>query len=43
MSRKFKSEHFKNLEVIDINNKGKGVVKSDSGKVIFLELELLII
>lgn len=37
MSRKFKSEHFKNLEVIDINNKGKGVVKSDSGKVIFLD------
>ena len=37
MSRKFKKEFFDNLEVIDINKKGKGVVKSSSGKVIFVD------
>ena len=37
MSRKFKRELFDNLEVIDINKKGKGVVKSGSGKVIFVD------
>ena len=37
MSRKFKKEFFDNLEVIDINKKGKGVVKSGSGKVIFVD------
>ena len=37
MSRKFKKEQFLNLEVVDINKKGNGVVKSNSGKVIFVD------
>ena len=37
MKREVKREQFKNLEVIDINSKGGGVVKSDDGKVIFVK------
>ncbi|MBL29860.1 MAG: 23S rRNA (uracil(1939)-C(5))-methyltransferase RlmD [Flavobacteriaceae bacterium] len=37
MSRKLKKEKFENLEVIDINKKGKGVVKSESGQIIFVD------
>ncbi len=36
MSKKFIPEHFKNLEVEDITARGKGVVKSKEGKVIFV-------
>lgn len=36
MAKKFISERFENLEVVDITARGKGVVKSDEGKVIFV-------
>ena len=36
MSKKFIPEQFKNLEVEDITARGKGVVKSKEGKVIFV-------
>lgn len=36
MAKKFIPERYENLEVVDINQKGKGVVKSDDGKVIFV-------
>ena len=36
MAKKFISEHFENLEVLDITALGKGVVKSEEGKVIFV-------
>ncbi len=36
MVNKFIPEGYKNLEVIDITNRGKGVVKSKQGKVIFV-------
>lgn len=36
MAKKFVSERFENLEVIDITARGKGVVKTDEGKVIFV-------
>ena len=32
-----KRERFEDLEVIDINSKGKGVLKSNDGKVIFVQ------
>ncbi len=37
MPRKFKKELLKGLEVVDITAKGKGVVKSVEGKVIFVQ------
>ena len=37
MPKKFIRERFESLEVIDITAKGKGVVKSIDGKVIFIE------
>ena len=37
MSRKFKKERFDDVAVVDITAKGKGVVKSESGKVIFVD------
>jgi len=37
MPRKIKRELFENLEVVDINSKGAGVVKSNDGKVIFVQ------
>lgn len=36
MAKKFISERHYNLEVVDITARGKGVVKSDEGKVIFV-------
>ena len=36
MAKKFISERHYNLEVIDITARGKGVVKSEEGKVIFV-------
>ena len=36
MAKKFIPERYENIEVVDINQKGKGVVKSDDGKVIFV-------
>ena len=37
MPRKMKRERFEYLEVIDINSKGKGVLKSNDGRVIFVQ------
>ena len=37
MPRKIKKELFEDLEVVDINSKGAGVVKSKDGKVIFVQ------
>ena len=37
MPRKIKRELFEDLEVVDINSKGAGVVKSNDGKVIFVQ------
>ena len=37
MPRKIKRERFEDLEVIDINSKGKGVLKSNDGRVIFVQ------
>lgn len=37
MSRKFKKERFDDVTVVDITAKGKGVVKSKDGKVIFVD------
>ena len=37
MPRKIKRELFEDLEVVDINSKGAGVVKSKDGKVIFVQ------
>ncbi|MDA9679638.1 23S rRNA (uracil(1939)-C(5))-methyltransferase RlmD [Flavobacteriaceae bacterium] len=36
MAKKFISERYDNLEVVDITARGKGVVKSEEGKVIFV-------
>ena len=36
MAKKFISERYENLEVVDISSRGKGVVKSEEGKVIFV-------
>ena len=36
MAKKFIPERFENLEVVDITARGKGVVKTDEGKVIFV-------
>jgi len=36
MAKKFILERFKNLEVVDITARGKGVVKTNEGKVIFV-------
>ena len=36
MVKKFIPERFENLEVVDITARGKGVVKTDEGKVIFV-------
>jgi len=36
MAKKFTSERYEKIEVVDITSKGKGVVKSDEGKVIFV-------
>lgn len=36
MAKKFISEQYNNLEVVDITARGKGVVKSEEGKVIFV-------
>ena len=36
MAKKFISERYDNLEVVDITARGKGVVKSEKGKVIFV-------
>jgi 23S rRNA (uracil1939-C5)-methyltransferase len=36
MAKKFISERFKDLEVVDITARGKGVVKTTDGKVIFV-------
>lgn len=36
MAKKFISERYNNLEVVDITAQGKGVVKSEEGKVIFV-------
>ena len=36
MAKKFISEQYKGLEVVDINARGEGVVKSEEGKVIFV-------
>ena len=37
MPREIKRELFEDLEVVDINSKGAGVVKSEDGKVIFVQ------
>ncbi|MEE2722886.1 MAG: 23S rRNA (uracil-5-)-methyltransferase RumA, partial [Bacteroidota bacterium] len=37
MPRKIKRELFEDLEVVDINSKGAGIVKSNDGKVIFVQ------
>ena len=36
MAKKFTPERYFNLEVVDITARGKGVVKSEEGKVIFV-------
>ena len=36
MVKKFVPERYFNLEVVDITSRGKGVVKSEEGKVIFV-------
>ena len=36
MAKKFIPERYNNLEVVDITTRGKGVVKSEQGKVIFV-------
>lgn len=36
MAKKFTSERYEQMKVVDITSQGKGVVKSDEGKVIFI-------
>jgi hypothetical protein len=38
MAKKFISEQYNNLEVVDITAQGKGVVKSEDGKVTIYRL-----